>query len=125
MTQRQAAVMQALLRTNSKKEAARQTGVSLSTIHGYLRDADFQAAYQAAQRSMLQAACVQSQSMLSDALRTLEEIANDVDTNPQTRCYAARSLLEYGLRLVEAADFDRRLTELEKRDAHEKPVDAA
>lgn len=50
---------------------------------------------------------------LSPAVLCLREIVEDKSANAQVRISAARSLLEFGLRLVEVADIVKDLEEME------------
>ena len=58
-------------------------------------------------------AAQQARQGIAPALETLREIA-ETPGNPQARIMAARSTLEYSLRLTERADFLERLENLEK-----------
>ena len=51
---------------------------------------------------------------MTPALSVLREIVEDEDGPAAVRVSAARSLLEYGLKLVELADLTARLDALEK-----------
>ena len=62
---------------------------------------------------MLRDAAQQARQGISPALETLREIA-ETPGNPQARIMAARSTLEYSLRLTERVDFLERLEDLEK-----------
>lgn len=64
---------------------------------------------------MLDNATLQGKAALPPAIERLRVIVED-DTQPaQQQIAAARALLEYGLRLTEAADFEIRLQALEER----------
>lgn len=55
----------------------------------------------------------QAQQAIAPALSTLREIVEDTGENSQARISAARSILEYGLKLTETSDILTRLDELE------------
>lgn len=79
----------------------------------YLADPEFQAAYKEAFSGLITDATRQAQQSLSPALSTLREIVEDKDENAQARISAARSILEYSMKLTEQTDILARLTELE------------
>lgn len=79
----------------------------------YLADPEFQAAYKEAFSGLITDATRQAQQSLSPALSTLREIVEDNDENAQARISAARSILEYSLKLTEQTDILARLSELE------------
>lgn len=84
-----------------------------STLRGYLKDPEFSERYRQACGDMLRDAAQQARQGISPALETLREIAEN-PVNPQARILAARSTLEYALKLEERADFLERLEALEK-----------
>ena len=97
----------------TKAEAARAAGVSESTLREYLKDPDFVGKYRQTCGDMLRSAAQQARQGISPALETLREIA-ETPGNPQARIMAARSTLEYALKLEERVDFLERLEVLEK-----------
>ena len=54
------------------------------------------------------------------AIDRLRGIIDDDQQQPQQHIAAARAVLEYGLRLVEANDFEQRLRALEERSRNEQ-----
>lgn len=56
----------------------------------------------------------QAQKNLSPALDTLQEIAGDREVPASARIQAARTLLEYGIKLTEINDLQSRLAALEQ-----------
>ena len=80
----------------------------------YLDEPEFQAAYQEAVTKLLEEASVQAKQGLNPALSCLREIVEDRKTAATARIQAARSLLEYGLRLTETVDVMKQLNELER-----------
>lgn len=87
----------------------------MTTLKRYLNDYEFQREYQKAISALIAEAAAQAKQSLSPALSTLREVMQDADQNGQVRVSAARSLLEYGLRLTEQADVLARLDELERQ----------
>ena len=76
-------------------------------------DANFRDGYKAALTELLEDASAQSKKNLSRALDVLAEIMEKGE-NSQVRISAARSALEYGLKLTEAVDITNRLDAIEK-----------
>ena len=113
MTAKQAKALQALLTHSTQAAAAQAAGVGLSTLKRYLNDEEFQREYQKALSGLIAEAAAQAKQSLSPALSTLQEVMQDADQNGQVRVSAARSLLEFGMKLTEQADILNRLQELE------------
>lgn len=103
-----------MLTCSTKEAAATAAGINSKTLRGYLKDPEFQEEYRKAFSELVSDAARQSQQSLSPALSTLREIVEDDGQNAQARIAAARSLLEFGLKLTEIADIIEQLRELEK-----------
>ena len=115
MTGKKEKALAALIRAPTRAEAARAAGVGVSTLRRWMKeDAVFRAGYKAALTELLEDASAQSKKNLSRALDVLAEIMERGE-NSQVRISAARSALEYGLKLTEAVDIVTRLGELEKK----------
>lgn len=80
----------------------------------YLSDPEFQEEYKKAFSELVTDAMRQTQQSLTPALSTLREIVESKGENAQVRIAAARSLLEYSLKLTEQVDILEQLQELEK-----------
>lgn len=114
MTQRKEKALQALLVCRTRREAAAMAGIGESTLRGYLQEDEFQARYREAFGNLIQDATRQAQQAIAPALSTLREIMEDKGEQSQARITAARSTLEYALKLTEQADILEQLRELEK-----------
>ena len=114
MTPKQTKALAALLTQPTKEKAAQAAGIGLTTLKRYLEDAAFQAEYQKAVSELVEDAAAQAKQSLNPALSCLREIVEDADETATARIQASRSLLEYGLRLVEVADIMKQLQELEQ-----------
>lgn len=118
MTHRQTQALAALLTQPTKEKAAQAAGIGLTTLKRYIANPEFRSEYQRAVSEMIEDAAAQAKQSLNPALSCLREIVEDVDETATARIQAARSLLEYGLRLTEITDIMKQLDELEKwRDA--------
>lgn len=80
-----------------------------------MQDHEFQSRYREALTETLTDATRQAQQALSSSIATLTEIAADTGEQATARIQAARSTLEYALKLTEQLDLAQRLTELENR----------
>lgn len=114
MTHKQTQALAALLTHPTKSQAAAAAGIGLTTLKRYLDDPEFQEAYQKAVSEMIEDAASQAKQSLNPALSCLREIVEDASETATARIQAARSLLEYGLRLTEITDVLRQINELER-----------
>lgn len=116
MTPTKERALQSLLTQPTKAAAAEAAGISPRTLRSYLQDAEFQKAYKAAFSGLVTEATKAAQRSLSPAISTLREIVEDMEQPATARISAARSLLEYGLKLTEVDDILSRLERLERSD---------
>ena len=121
MTQRKEKALQALLVSRTRAEAAKAAGIGESTLRTYMLDSEFLERYRQAFGDMVRDAARQAQQTLSPALSTLREIMEDREEPASARITAARSILEYTLKLGEQVDILEQLRELEEwRDQNAK-----
>lgn len=113
MTPNQQRALQALLTQPNKKAAAQAAGITARTMTSYLADPNFQKEYKKAFGQLVQDATRQAQQALSPALSALRDIVEDEEESSSARIAAARSLLEYGLRMTEFSDILAELEPLE------------
>ena len=114
VTPRKEKALQALLVSRTRAEAAKMAGIGESTLRGYMQNTEFVERYELAFSDMVRDAAQQAKQTLSPALSTLKEIMMDQEEPAQARITAARSILEYSLKLTEQADILEQLRELEK-----------
>ena len=105
----------ALLEQPSKSEAARAAGISPRALRAYLSDPVFAAEYRRLQGEQIADAAQRGRQGMTGAMDTLRAVMSDESQNGQTRVQAARSLLEFALRLDERESILNRLQELENR----------
>lgn len=121
MTHRKEKALQALLVSRTRAEAAKAAGIGESTLRTYMQDSEFLERYRQAFGDMVRDAARQAQQTLSPALSTLREIMEDREEPASARITAARSILEYTLKLGEQVDILEQLRELEEwRDQNAK-----
>ena len=112
--QRHEKVIAALLVTSTREEAAEKLGINSRTIRRYFDDPEFLKLYTEATKGIISNSTQQIQKSLAPAISTLKAIVEDENTNVHARVSAARSLLEYGIRLTEISDIGDRLDKLEE-----------
>ncbi len=106
-------IVAALIQEGSKKAAAASLGVTVRTLYERTKKADFRQLYTEAKADIVKDATAKIQGHLSGAIDTLIEIMNDSEAPKQTRANCAVSVLQYGVKLTEAADIITRLETLE------------
>jgi len=109
LTAKQAKALAALLVEPTKEKAAAAAGIGITTLKRYLAEQEFQSEYKKALSELVEDAAAQAKISLSPALTCLREIVEDGEQGATARIQAARSLLEYGLRLTEIFDILREL----------------
>lgn len=113
MTPRKEKALAALLTYPTKEKAAEAAGITSKTLRRYLQDPEFQERYKNAFSGLVGDAANTAKQSLFPALECLRRIMQDGACNAQVRVYAARTLLEYGLRLTEITDILATLEEAE------------
>jgi transposase-like protein len=91
--------------------AARQCGVSESTVYRRLADEDFRRQIQQLRSEMVQRTAATLTAAGSESVKTLQQPT----APPAVRLNAARAVLEIGVKLREVADFEQRLAALEEQ----------
>ena len=112
MTPKRQKALLALLENPTTEAAAKATGITSKTLRGYLNDPEFQAEYKRAFAGLLEDATRQAQRAIAPAISTLQEIVESEGENAQARISAARSILEYSMKLTEQTDILTRLESL-------------
>lgn len=113
-------VLAALIATDTQAAAAKLAGVDPKTVYFYLQDKDFAYEYQKAQRALVDIATVQAKKLLCPALIALQDILLNKDITATARVSAARTILEFGIRLAEINEIYERLEALEENFKQER-----
>jgi hypothetical protein len=100
-----------LLTQRSVDEAARVTGVRTQTLYRWIKDPQFEAAYQAAKRAAFGQASARLQQASGAAVSTIMQVLRDPFTPASIRVRAAALALSYGKAAIEE-DIVARLSEL-------------
>lgn len=104
----------ALLSETTMKEAATKTGIAEITLWRWMQDPAFQERYREARRQAVSQAITQLQKISSEAVQTLRDVMNDIETPPACRVTAAKAVLELAFRGMETEDLSARIEVLEK-----------
>ena len=108
------ALLLALACGASVDQAARQCSLSTRTVYRRLADSAFRQQLQALRADLVQRTAGALTAAATEAVRTLLELQKP-SAPPAVRLGAARSVLELGIKLREAADLEERLTALEQQ----------
>ena len=112
---RQEAALLALIQEPTVARAAEASGISQTSLFRYLQDNDFRREYQAAKRSLLEAALGDLHKATGRAVAVLCEIMEDSEATPGARVGAARSILSFAIQTGQLEDILKRLEAVEDR----------
>lgn len=112
LTRLQERAVAALLSERTHAAAAQSIGISLSTLQRWLRDADFQAAYDAARKQLLESALGQLQAACADAVETLKANLKAAKAGDQIR--SAIAVIDLTLKGVDLLETRRQLEEMQE-----------
>lgn len=121
MNARKQRALQALLTTNSIKQAAVKAELSERTLYGYLHDdAEFIQQYTDAKSALVDEAAEMLKRNIAPAVETLRQLLDDEKTPAGVRVQACRGILDYSLKLIETNDILKRLEALENPPEQEE-----
>ena len=115
LTPRQRKAVESLLTTGDISQAAKAAGVSRETLYRWMRQEDFTAALQEAERQALESLSRALVSLGSQATETLQAAMSDTKSPAGARVRAADIVLARLLQLRELVTLEERVTELEDR----------
>ncbi len=113
LTPKQEKALAALLSEPTILAAAQKVGVGERTLHTWLGEDAFAAAYRNARRAAVSQAVTRLQQVSSGAVAVLVQVMADKDTPAGTRVSAAKTVLEFSFRAVELEDLAERIAALE------------
>jgi hypothetical protein len=113
LTAKQELALQAVISQPTLKEAALASGISETTLWRYMQDEEFSRRLRGARRDAVNHAVVRLQRASSDAVSVLQNLMMKDDAPPSARISAARTVLDYAIRVVEMDDLKSRVAELE------------
>ena len=114
MTPNEERALSALLTSKTKLEAAEKAGITDRTMRRYFEDPEFCQRYREAFAGVIEDATRQAQALLMPALSTLQTVMEDEEIPAQARITAAKSIIDYSLKLTEQTDILEQLRELEE-----------
>jgi transposase-like protein len=103
----------ALLTQRNIEEAAREAGISVSTMLRWLKEPDFDKAYREARRAVFKQSVARMQQACGAAVTTLLKVMVDPTTPASTRIRAADSILDHSEKSIEIEDIEARVADLE------------
>ena len=109
---KQSKALAALLSQPTMREAAKDCGISETTLWRWLNDDAFQAAYRQARRQVVEQAMSELQAACSDAVATLRKNLNCGAANVEVS--AAKTILDQAVKAIELTDMEERLEQLEQ-----------
>ena len=98
----------------SAEQAAKQSGVSVTTDYRRLDDAAFAARFDDLRAAMLARAAAMLTAAAVESVRTLADLLKPANA-PAVRLNAARAILEHGVKLRALVEVEARLKDLEDR----------
>jgi len=120
LSRKQDDAIAALLSTSSIKDAAKACGVSDASLWRWLQLPDFQAAYRAARRQVVERAVSELQGACGEAVETLKRNLTCEQAAVEIR--AAQIILEQAVKGVELIDLQERVERLESLLAEQEKV---
>ena len=115
LSRKQELALAALLTCSAITDAAKQCGIGEVTLHRWLKDATFQAAYREARRAVVQHAITQVQQATGEAVETLRRVMQDPEAPASAKVSAAKNILDTAVKAVELEDLEARITALEQQ----------
>jgi AcrR family transcriptional regulator len=128
LSPKQERALRALISCPSTKEAAREAGISETTLWRYTRDEAFSRRLKETLRVAVSHAGIRLQSESGEAVAVMSELMRQKDAPASIRLSAARSIIDYTIRVGEMDELRRRVDELEefiRAQQEEKLLDAA
>jgi hypothetical protein len=113
LSRKQELAIAALLTCSAITDAAKQCSIGEVTLHRWLKDATFQAAYREARRAVVQQAITQVQRATGEAVETLRNVMQDRESPASARVSAAKAILETAVKGIEIEDLEARIAALE------------
>ncbi len=110
---KQARVLAALVSGETIEGAAKANATNPSTVHAWLKNADFQGAYKDALSDVVGHTSAQLKAACGVAVGTLREVATDSAAPASARVSASRAIIELTARTVELDDLAARIEALE------------
>lgn len=118
LTPEQVQGITALLTKRDIKSAAKEVGVSETTMYRWMADPDFNAALKAAECRMIEEATRRLVQTSNSALDVLILVMADKKVAPGVRVRAAGLIIENMIKVRQLLDFEQRLAKLEELNSN-------
>ena len=115
LTRKKEQAIAALLSQPSIGGAAKKVGIGEKTLFRWLQLDEFQRAYKAARRQVIDQTIAQIQTVMSEAVQTLLNVMSDDAAPASAKVSAARAFLDIGFKVVEIEDLESRIEKIEKK----------
>jgi len=130
LTTNQVRALRALIECRTMREAAKQSGIGLSSMQRWMsHDPAFQQAWKLARQRMMEEAISASQRYSADACHVLARLMQDDTQSGATRVAAARAVLEVALKGLASTELEERVLVLQQQvrelQRHAYPPSAA
>lgn len=117
LSARQEQAIVALINETTIAAASRASGIGQRTLHRWVSEPDFLAAYRAARREAFSHAIALTQRYAPLAVTALAKMLSDTSAPHAAKVSAATALLRFGREGIELDDVAARVEELEQREA--------
>lgn len=107
----------ALLTAPTIEDAAKEAGVSDTTLYRWLKLPEFQEELRETKKQAVNLALTKLQHSTTAAVQVLQDVAEDKDAPASARVSAAKGILDMALKAVELDDLIQRLKKLEEQIA--------
>lgn len=113
----------ALLKHNTQRAAAAELGITERTVRRYMTDPAFMEKLNEQKRRILEKATDEIHAALTPSIKVLRDIVENKKAPKTAQVQAARTILEYSVKLGEYTDLDARITALEAQDEPTEPTE--
>ena len=100
-------IIAALFECRTNAEAASVVGLSEGQLYKRMQNESFRQKYEQAAAGILERAANLASMQISDSIATLQKVRDSEDTPPQTRVYAADTMLKHTMKIMERAKVEK------------------
>lgn len=117
---KQAAFLQAMLTSRTKKEACEKAGISRTTANKYLEDPDFKEALSEARRESVGETANYMRAALTECVDRLLTIIRDEDVSPAIHVQAVNAMFANYRPLVDEIELTERMEALQQKQEEQE-----
>lgn len=122
LSKKQVRAIEALISQPTIRAAAAAARTSETTLWRWLNDPVFDQAYRQARSEILENTLTVLQARSTQAVETLVEVMEDGSALPSARVSAARTILEFSLKVRETVEIEERLRAIEERVGNQRKL---